>query len=260
MRHASRTTDSTTRNGHGHTSSANKIIVLENAFRELVSCSSFEQVKEIRDQARPSANTRKARAGLELQNKAAEVKLRERAQASCCSPCDPAAATVCPNRLSTARRSNNWTSVRARSTRWQKLATIPEADFAEHLASGHRGVAELTTAYFLRIATSREKKCTASHDIAASQMADIPDRQRNTSSSAEIIRELLDHCHTLNHILAPFYEGEGPVELGPAERRYVGRLVHDVEALLADLHTQAPGRNGTSVENRNRMLRIDRAG
>jgi hypothetical protein len=239
MRHARQATDSIPPNGRGHNDSADQLVVLDHAFRELASCNSLEQIKDIRDKAETVRQyVRSARVGLALQNKAAEVKLRAERRAG---------ELLRAMRLRGGDRVSESAGLRttlkqldineSQSARWQKLATIPEPDFGELLAS-RRDNTELTTAYFLRIATSREKKCAAPREFPTGQMTEQPGRQPSTRSPDEIIRELLDHCHALDNVLSTLDDGDGPIELAAAERRYVRRLVQNVESLLTDLRDQ----------------------
>lgn len=125
------------------------------------------------------------------------------------------------------------------STRWQKLASIPEAEFAEFVRSADCHGAELTTACLLRLASSRARKNVAPRDVRDVCAGTAQSRQPHTTSPGEIIAELLDHWHVLDGILAPLCERDGPVELCAAERRHLRRLLRDFKSLITDLRAQA---------------------
>ena len=77
MLHATMTTDSKPRNGRTHPLPIDQLTVVQRAFQALASCDSLEEIKDIRNKADAVRHYAKsAKASLELQNKAAELKLR----------------------------------------------------------------------------------------------------------------------------------------------------------------------------------------
>lgn len=237
MAHAPLDAGSTSADGHRRPIPVDQLSVVQQAFHELALCDSLEAVKDVRDKAEAVRQyARSAKAGLELQNKAAELKLRaerragELLHAMGLRGGDRVSGSACCRMtLEQLGISHN------QSTRWQKLASIPEAEFAEFLRSAYCHGVEISTACLLRMASSRARKRVAPQDLSGVCAGRTQLWQPSTTSPCEIIAELLDHCQVLDSILSPICDRDGPVELCSAERRHLRRLIRDFKSLIADL-------------------------
>lgn len=124
---------------------------LEGARELLAAAQSLDEVRAVRDGAEAVRMLcGKARLSLEVQNEAAEVKLRaERRAGEMLAVAEirdgrPNGDSVSPlQALGVARHE---------SSRWQRIASIPEPDFDAHVAEAHRDRRELTTLATLRLA------------------------------------------------------------------------------------------------------------
>lgn len=241
MAHAPLPADSLSADGQRSPIPADQLSVVEQAFRDLALCDSLEAVKEVRDKAEAVRQyARSARVGLELQNKAAELKLRAERRAG---ELLHALGLRGGDRVSGS--AGNRTTLdqldisHNQSTRWQKLATIPEAEFTEFVRSAACHGVELTTACLLRMASLRATKHVAPLDLSGDCAGGTLHRHPNTTSPCEIIAELRDHCQVFDNILSPICERDGPVELRSAERRHLRRLIREFKSLIAGLQTHA---------------------
>jgi N6-adenosine-specific RNA methylase IME4 len=117
----------------------------------------FSEVRVIRDQAEALRTyARAAGLGLEAQNRAAELKLRAERKAG-----EMLSRVVSPNgRGSDLVLLREMGVERYQSSRWQRVAAIPEDYFEEFIATGHAHGIELTTAAALRLAkvTGRQER------------------------------------------------------------------------------------------------------
>lgn len=151
--------DSKSKKGRRHPAHVDQLSFMQHACQQLANCDSLDEIKDIRDKAEAVRQyARNAKAGLELQNRAAELKIRAERRAGellhtlTLRGGDRVSESAgCRTTLEQLEISQN------QSTRWQKLATIPESVFSELLTLAHRSDLELTTAHVLRIASSREK-------------------------------------------------------------------------------------------------------
>ena len=230
-----------------------QLALLKTASQALAEARTIDEVKSVRDKAEAVRRyARNAQMGLEIQNYAAEVKLRAERKAG---------KLLAQLRLRGGDRkskSHNGTLKlselginRNQSSRWQKEATVPERDFAAYLMTTQESEQEITAAGLMRLASklsSNERNGSShgggSHDgqgVCGScssaqsdgpglgnRSADVPD------TPDEIIGELRNHRALLAQILRPLYK-KGEVNLRPAEMRAVGHLLAEIDALLSQL-------------------------
>jgi hypothetical protein len=216
------------------------LAILERAFRELANLDSLDEVKDVRDKAEAIRQyARNAKMGLELQNKAAELKLRAERRAGELLQTISLRGGDRVSDSSGARTTLAQLGIsQNQSTRWQKLATVPEGDFCKFLAAVNEGKYELTTAAVLRMATRR----SGNREVTAAPTSSGEDESLGRYKPGEIIAEVLNHCHVLDTILSPLYDGEGPANLPAGERRHLRRLLNDCISLLAEIqkHSNPP--------------------
>tara|TARA_Y100000310_G_scaffold18333_1_gene18036 strand:- start:2289 stop:3266 length:978 start_codon:yes stop_codon:yes gene_type:complete len=128
------------------------IVLLDGARNALAKAESLEDIKGIRDKAEVLRQyAAQAGAGLEAQNRCAEIKLRAERKAG----------EVIPDTVKRGRREKG-DSVsplledlgvsKKQSSRWQQAASVPEAEFEAHIARTKEGAQELTSASVRRLA------------------------------------------------------------------------------------------------------------
>lgn len=126
---------------------ASPLVALERARVLLEQADSLEDVKLIRDQAEAlRVLARQATDGLEMQNRCAELKLRAERKAGEML----AASDIGRGRKSTTLADFGIRS--GQSSRWQRVAALPEADFDAYVATAFREDRELTTSGALQLA------------------------------------------------------------------------------------------------------------
>ena len=243
MLNAPQTTDRKPTNGHSRSIPLDQLTLVHHAFQELAHCDSLEEVKDIRNKADAVRRyARNAKAGLELQNKAAQLKLHAERRAGELLRAMNLRGGDRVSDLACGRATLERLDIsQNQSTRWQKLATIPEEEFSKFLASAHNSDAELTTACLLRRATSLANKRATTQDLNSVLPNCMTHRSTDATSPEEVIVELLSHCQVLENILSQIYDREGPVEIPSGERRHLRRLVRDLKTLLTDLQERVPG-------------------
>jgi len=135
------------------------LIKLDKARAALVEAKSLQDVKAIRDQAEAlRVYSKQAQLGLENQNRCAEIKLWAERRAG-----EMLSETVRPGKppkLShdkTIRKLPDGIS-RNESYRWQRVASVPEPEFAQHIAETKEAKREVTTSGMLKIANGAKPK------------------------------------------------------------------------------------------------------
>jgi len=215
-----------------------QLAVLERACEELAHYACLETVKSFIDQAEAFRHyAQSAKKGLELVNKAAEVKIRAERRAG---------QLLAELHLHGGDRLSDSQHQRAtlkelnisqnQSARWQRAAEVPEEEFQKMIEAAHKNHSELSTAALLRLAKARRKH----HELTRQCEADLPTqrlptRQSTTCSPEEIISELANPCAVFDDILSTIYDATGPVDLGFAERKHLRRLVREFRSLLDEL-------------------------
>jgi N6-adenosine-specific RNA methylase IME4 len=120
---------------------------LEAARALLAEASDLRTVVEIRDRAEAVRTyVSAAQHGLVLQNEAAELKLRAERKAGELLAADPAVGAGKGPTLGPLGLTKN------DSSRWQRIASLPEAEFDAYIAEAHNERRELTTAGALKLA------------------------------------------------------------------------------------------------------------
>jgi len=135
--------------------SGNLPALLDSARRALTEAESLEDIKDIRDRAEVLRQyAAQAGAGLEAQNRCAEIKLRAERKAG-----DVLAETeMDKGGRPKKNQSHRATSLKdldinkSQSARWQQAASIPEDEFEAHIAKTKEAQGELTSASVRRLA------------------------------------------------------------------------------------------------------------
>jgi len=211
-----------------------ELAMLDKASRMLADAKSLDEIKTVRDKAEAARTyVKAARLGLELQNRAAEVKLRaERKAGEFLKSLKLRGGDRRSKRHDAPLKLEDLGISRDQSKRWQYVASVTEAEFLDYLKVMNDQKREITSAGLLRLARgkkpgkmsqgrSRNSRFTNSTRVA-------------TGSPAELVIELMNHWELLGNVLRPVYE-QGSLELKNAERRVVGRLIGEMGELLSEL-------------------------
>ena len=159
--------------------------LVDQAKRAIDEAKTFEEVKNIRDQAEAlRVYTKKIGAGLEAQNRCAEIKLRGRASGPVKSfrssrwhlVVNPTGRMMTP--VDRYRPSRKIGINKSQSSRWQAIARLPEEEFETFITDGSKRGRELTSSDALKLAKTLQKIETA--------------EQNRTQSSILVVDDLLD--------------------------------------------------------------------
>lgn len=158
------------------------LVRLEGARRALAEAKTLDEIKEIRDQAEAVRQYVKAAGyGLEMQNDAAEVKLRaERRAGELLAEINkhPGAATRLHDATSLPPTLDDLGIEKTQSHRWQQIARVPEPEFERHVATVKAERGELTSASVLEIArelTREERAAQRARREAERKTAPVPE-------------------------------------------------------------------------------------
>jgi hypothetical protein len=217
---------------------SHELTVLDQASRILAEAKSLDDIKAIRHKAEAArAYVKAAKLGLELQNRAAEVKLRRRAKGR------RLAAIPQPSRRRSEIKGHDASLKlkdlgisRDQSKRWQHIACVSDAEFSKYLKNMTDQGREITSAGLLRIAG---KGRTTPRPFQSSFSPEVVGTPAANRLAEELFEELMNHCRLLGDILRPIYEGAGP-ELKRGEKRVVGRLIGEMSVLMAQLRKTWP--------------------
>jgi hypothetical protein len=210
-----------------------ELAVLNQASRMLDEAKSLEEIKSIRDKAEAARNyVKAAKLGLELQNCAAEVKLRAERKAGGLLRSlklrggdRKSKLHADPLKLADLGISRN------QSKRWQHIASVSDAEFVRYLKSMVDHGREITSAGLLRLAAKGQ---SVPRSTPSSLMQSTGSQRARSGSAEEMLEEMVNHCKLLGDILRPIYE-DGRLELKHGERRGVGRLIREMTLLIVEL-------------------------
>ncbi len=228
-------------------SNLNELVLLDQANHALAEARSIDQIKDIRDKAEAVRKyAQSASLGLDIQNRAAEVKLRAERQAG---KLLAQLALRGGDRRSKSRterlKLDDLGISRNQSTRWQMQAKVPEKIFRDYIKQTCDAGKELTSSNLIRLAkrwepagngrTNGKNGHPANGKLAANRLRGRDDRSPQ-ANIVEIVSELRNHHHVLDGILKPIYLGED-VTLRPAERRVLQYLLTEAQELFNRLES-----------------------
>lgn len=253
---------------------AEPLIVLDRFNRMLAEAEAIDEVTDIRSRAEAVRSWVKSAAlGLELQNRAAEVKLRAERKAG---------QLLADLRLRGGDRKSAHGEERVRlsdlgishnqSKRWQKEAAIPEDEFQCYVRSASQLGEEVTTAGLLRLShridsasasRARSDGIRDNHGPEASRAPDSDHRggeaepdgeelssfHREYPELVEMIDEMKNHHALLITLLEPLYEGRQETLL-PGQRRGIRHYMFEVERLLLQLLPREAEEEGEPKQSR----------
>ena len=227
--------------------SIHELVLLDQAGQALAEAGSFEQIKDIRDKAEAVRKyAQSASLGLDIQNRAAEVKLQAERQAGkllsqlSLRGGDRRSKSRCERlKLDDLGISRN------QSTRWQMQAKVPENIFRDYIKQTCEAGKELTSANLMRLAkrwdgpAGHHRTNGKNGHSADGNESDVNRfRARGDRSPlanmADIVSELRSHHQVLDGILKPMCQAEN-VTLRPAERRVLQYLLAETRELFNGL-------------------------
>ncbi|MEQ8619028.1 MAG: hypothetical protein RIB44_20835 [Lacipirellulaceae bacterium] len=208
----------------------------------LAEASTLEEVRNVRDSAEAArAYARAAELGLELQNKAAELKLRaERKAGSFLSQLHLRGGDRKSKRRTTKLSLEDLGVTRNQSKRWQLVASIPNDAFEQFVKEKNRSHQEITAAGLYHLARKLRslkgsRSCRADHE----RRYPVLSSPSTPLELRDLIEELSNHRGLLAELLRPLYADGDEIVLQKSERRVVGRLLVEMEELLGELDRHA---------------------
>ena len=206
--------------------------------RLLQRANSLDHVKAVRDKAEAVRTYAKAaKLGLNIQNHAAEVRLRAERKAG---------SFLAALKLRGGDRRSKGHRVtlkledlgisRQQSKRWQRLASLPEEDLLDFVRTANELGQEITSSSLLRTANkSNERRRKRRKDKRYSTVT-CPTCRGSEGETLASYMELANHCELLNEILTPFYEGQ--MKFKRAERQVASRIVGEMSQLIEELKNE----------------------
>jgi hypothetical protein len=234
-----------------------ELALLDQAGQALAEARSLDAIKEIRDKAEAVRKyAESASLGLDVQNRAAEVKLRAERQAG------KLLAQLMlrgGDRRSKGHRDrlklDDLGLTSNQSKRWQLQARVPENLFRAHVEETCEAGKELTSAGLMRLAkrlnggadqsgeSCRRNGRTVNrfdvHSASVIHSRDGYDNRPPDDAYGGLVSELSNHHKLLDGILQPVYSGE-TTALRPAELRMLRYLMAETGALLVQLQGLTP--------------------
>lgn len=219
--------------------SSRGLVLLDRANQLLAEASSLEDIKEVRNVAESARTFAKAaQLGLELQNRAAELKLRAERKAG---------AFLAELHLQGGNRRSKGHRVplklddfgitNQQSKRWQLAALVPEPDFEKYVRGKNQLGQEVTAAGLLRMAKWLRPGKTSSQKGCPKKGPPFPVHASALGGRAELLAlvgELKNQVAHLANLLQPLATAQG-ISYELAERRFIGRLAQDIEQSVEEL-------------------------
>jgi len=220
-----------------------ELIVLTRASRALAEARTVEEIRDIRNNAEVARHyARTAALGLEIQNFAAEIKLRaDRKVGKLLADMKLRGGDRRSNFHDASLKLEEFGISYTQSARWQLEASIPEEVFERYLAEAQQARKELTASDLIRLAKvhaslhktgHRPKKRPITRHFAQGR---APRSTEKSSPFFEQFSELKNHFSVLSRIIRPLLDDP---EVLPRnfERRFALRLVSEIESLLQEVN------------------------
>lgn len=215
------------------------LALLDRAGRLLEQAGSLDDLVSVRDAAEAArAFVKAARLGLDLQNKAAELKLRaERKAGTFLAGLQLRGGDRRSKPPRVALKLDDLGISKRQSELWQLTASVPDQDFEQYIASTRQLGQELTAAGLRRIARSQTPRPRPARRPAPARTSRSPINSPMNADRAEllaILGELKDHSELLASLLAPL-EAADRHDFAAAERRHIVRLATEIRDTLGSL-------------------------
>lgn len=211
-----------------------QLALINQATTALAEAKTLAEIRTVRDRAEAVRHyARSASLSLDLQNQAAEIKLRAERKAG---KLLADLALRGGNRKSKSQPESlilaDLGINRNQSSRWQQMAAVPETQFQRYLDETKAANDELSSAALRRLA--RRLGPAKARENA---VVHIPRSfaQEELSSAAEIIQEAKNHLRVATRLLEPLCT-TGKLELGRAECQHLRRMLSEIGLLLDELH------------------------
>lgn len=214
------------------------IAVLGNLARSLIKAETLPEIKTLRDKAEAArAYAKAAHMGLELQNRAAEFKLRAERKAGALL-----ARLIFrggDRRSVQARRRLSLDDLgisRSQSRKWQLVASIPEAEFDRFLARKKSDAEEITLAEALRMARCKPQS-NANRQVKSQgteRTEQVAPHDERALGPLEIVSELQNHQKLLRQMLECVVS-EDSASMPRPQQKLTQRLLMESEVLLQQL-------------------------
>lgn len=229
-------------------SHSQELALIDIAEKMLAETTSIEEVKSIRDKAESfRVYARTAQLGLELQNRAAELKLKAERRAG---------NFIASLRLhgGDRRSSKRESSVKledvginkSQSRRWQLMALVPDDEFNRYIKASTELGEEISTQGLLRIASVIKRRGKPKKSaFVPTRMDDKIGMEVLSEGVVEALAELHAHQKVMTSILEPVCEGVRQ-SLTDGARRHLKRLLIEMESLIWHLE-QACAKSEVSI-------------
>lgn len=236
------------------TAPTRQLVTVNGGVRALAEAETLQDIKAVRDKAEAVRTyARTARVGLEVQNQAAELKLRAERKAG---------RLLASLRLHGGDRRSRRAQHRAKlellgispdeSRRWQLLATVPERVFEKYFATTQTLGEEIAAAPLLRLArklkraggTARSLRAASDNGTAKNDTSEVSHESTATRPATkvvpvsqeipvpqEIIEDLANHCGTLVGLVASTPTSPEP-DLTPKQLHYLRNTLNEMAAIL----------------------------
>jgi hypothetical protein len=233
-----------------------ELTVLRKASQALAQAKTLDEIKLVRDKAEAARKyAQSAAMGLQIQNYAAELKLRAERKAG-------KILAELPLRGGDRKSNSRDESLKLmdlgidhnQSARWQLTAQIPEPTFVRFLTMANEQSMEITTASLLRLARKFKSQAPRKRPSQTLNGRHQFDNQRpertpvtrngkpmraNTDSDDGSLQldhfgEVKNHIQLLTNLLLPYCNGTKDT-LTPADKRVIKRLLSEMNDLLLQL-------------------------
>lgn len=209
---------------------------LDQLFGILASSQCLEDVRAIRDKAEAArAYAFSAQLGLNLQNRAGELKLRaERKAGEMLRSLKLRGGDRRSKGHRVTLKLHDLGITRQQSKRWQRIAKVSEREFAEYVRLANEQELEVTSAALMRISACANGQVSRRLAKVSSRRRRVSNKQPGDALVKDLICELSNHCELVGNIVR-LRSDEGDSKFTNAERRIAGRLLSEMHDLLKQI-------------------------
>ena len=232
------------------------LAMIERAMTALSKAEDLSDVKSIRDTAEALRHHAiNVKAGLLLQNRATELKLRaERRAGDILSVMRLRGGDRTSDSAAERTKLAEYGITHSQSARWQKEASLPEEAFAAFVKETIEAGKELSSAALLRVVarhTSWAKKREAMEALAddPEPTEDATESGRQLDTPHDIITEIRNHVKTLCDLISPLCQAANTAPVEPFVSRAVHRLFREIHTSLSDLEQMVASGQGSHAHS-----------
>lgn len=227
------------------TTTSQELAILDIGEQLLLAAASLDEIKTIRDRAELArVYARTAREGIEVQNRAAKLRLQAERKAG---------RLLANLRLRGGdRRSKHRQRLptlaqvgitKHQSQRWQLLASVPENVFYEYVEAAIRQGREVAAAPLLRFASEPRPAPSA---LAATPDEETPEQgltrvdgvHQHIALPLSCVSEMRSHCQIVARLLEPGAAATEP-SLSAGQIRHIRRLVNEIGVALSAVEAES---------------------